>query len=104
MNTPICGATYTFGDSDVAARRLALLSQTFAGSSRAFLRRVVAGRPGHAVDLGCGPGYSTCFLAETLDCDRTVGLDNSAHFIDLSQPRATDQIAFYRHDFTSVPF
>jgi len=104
MSTQTHGAAYTFGDSALAARRLELLSQAFAGSSREFLRRSVTGRSGLAVDLGCGPGHSTLFLAESIDCDRVVGLDNSEHFISLAEQRATEKITFCRHDFTSIPF
>jgi|SRR3990172_2982211 len=52
------GLHYTFGDSDVAALRLRLLSETYAESSAALLASVVA-PPGGALDLGCGPGYTT---------------------------------------------
>ena len=51
--------TYAFGDTDLAARRLALLAETFAESSRAFMREAAGGRLRMAADLGCGPGYST---------------------------------------------
>ena len=79
--------SYAFGDSDLAARRLARLAETFEGSSAAFVRRSVDSRPRLAVDLGCGPGYSTHLIANTLNPERTVGLDNSESF--LAHARAT---------------
>ena len=78
MPTP---STYTFGDTDLAARRLALVAETFAGTSAAFMREFVTTRPQLAADLGCGPGYTTHLLADTLKPDRTVGLDNSENFL-----------------------
>jgi trans-aconitate methyltransferase len=88
VTTQIRSTTYTFGDSEVAARRLELLAQAFAASSSEFLNRAVTGRPRLAVDLGCGPGYSTAFLSDALDCDRVVGLDNSERFIALAPGRS----------------
>ena len=96
--------TYAFGDSDLAARRLALLAETFARSSRAFMREAAGGRPRMAADLGCGPGYSTHLLAGTLAPGHTVGLDNSESFLDLARPTASDSVSFRLHDITTGPF
>ena len=96
--------TYAFGDTDLAARRLALLAGTFADSSRAFMREAAPDRPSKAADLGCGPGYSTHLLARTLEPGHTVGLDNSESFLDLARPTATDRVSFCLHDITTGPF
>jgi trans-aconitate 2-methyltransferase len=95
---------YAFGDSDLAARRLRLLGEVFAPSTRAFLQASVSREPSLVVDLGCGPGYTTHFLAETLPCERAVGLDHSDHFISLAQQTATQRVSFQVHDVTQVPF
>ena len=96
--------TYAFGDTDLAARRLALLAETFAESSRTFMAEAArAGLP-LAADLGCGPGYSTHLLAGTLEPAHTVGLDNSESFLDLARPTASDRVSFRRHDITTSPF
>ncbi len=95
---------YAFGDTDLAARRLALLAETFADSSRAFMREAGDGRPGKAADLGCGPGYSTHLLADSLMPGHTVGLDNSESFLDLARPTASDNVSFRLHDITTGPF
>lgn len=95
---------YAFGDSDLAARRLQLLGEVFAPSTRAFLQASVSREPSLVVDLGCGPGYTTHFLAETLPCGRAVGLDHSDHFISLAQQTATQRVSFQAHDVTQVPF
>ncbi len=96
--------TYAFGDTDLAARRLALLAKTFADSSSAFMRDAGDGRPRMAADLGCGPGYSTHLLAGTLAPDHTVGLDNSESFLALARPTASDRVSFRLHDITTGPF
>jgi trans-aconitate 2-methyltransferase len=96
---------YLFGDSDVAAQRLELLARTFADSSRAFLADAAAGaRIDLAIDLGCGPGFTTHLIAGTLRCGRVIGLDASAHFIELARITASGGVSFELHDVCSVPF
>ena len=96
--------SYAFGDSDLAAERLRCLAAVFAGSTHAFLTQAVDARPGLAVDLGCGPGDTTHFLAEVLRCHQTVGIDSSPHFIAKAQETATERVTFRYHDFTDIPF
>ncbi len=95
---------YLFGDSDEATRRLAVIAEVYAGSSRALLRDAVSFHPKLAVDLGCGPGYSTHLLAESLECDQVVGLDSSEHFVNVASKTSTDKVSFLLHDVTRVPF
>ena len=95
---------YTFGDSDLAARRLALVAETFADTSAAFMRESVTTRPQFAADLGCGPGYTTYLLADTLKPERTVGLDNSENFLSHVRTTASDNVSFCLHDITTAPF
>ena len=82
---------YAFGDSDLAARRLRLLSDTFAESSSSFMRESVLTQPQRAADLGCGPGFSTHLLATTLNPFDTVGLDNSENFLAYARQTAKRQ-------------
>lgn len=95
---------YVFGDSDLAALRLARLAETFEESSAAFMRRSVDFRPRLAVDLGCGPGYSTRLVARTLNPERTVGLDNSESFLAHARATAYERVSFHLHDITTAPF
>jgi trans-aconitate 2-methyltransferase len=95
---------YAFGDSDPAAHRLRLLADVFARSTRPFLCGTASGTRRLALDLGCGPGYTTHLLAETLDCARVTGLDNSARFISLAKRTGNDRVSFALHDITAVPF
>src|SRR5262252_1634950 len=91
---------YTFGDNDLAAERLRLLAEAFAPSSRAFLARLAREPAAVAVDLGCGPGYTTALLASLTGAQRTVGLDASARFIERARAQAPCRpaLAFAVHD------
>jgi SAM-dependent methyltransferase len=95
---------YLFGDTNLAARRLKILSEVFAECSRDFLLQIADRCPRSVVDLGCGPGYSTHFLARILSCVRVVGLDNSQNFISLARETGNERVSFCRHDITSLPF
>lgn len=95
---------YLFGDTDVAARRLKVLAEVYAESSRAFLLEAVNGAPNFVIDLGCGPGYTTHFLADALGCGHAAGLDSSGHFISVARKTETGRVSFHLHDVTSVPF
>ncbi len=97
-------ASYAFGDSALAARRLERLCAVFAGPMRDFLRAAVRDRPESVVDLGCGPGCTTHLLAETLTCGQVIGIDNSAAFIAMARRNATERVSFVHHDFTAIPF
>jgi trans-aconitate 2-methyltransferase len=96
--------SYLFGDSDRAARRLRVLADVYAVSSRPFLQGMAETPPQLALDLGCGPGYTTHLLADATQCVRAIGLDNSEHFMSLAGRSATECISFMRHDVTQVPF
>ena len=96
--------TYAFGDTGLAARRLSLLAETFAETSAAFMRESVKTRPKLAADLGCGPGYTTHLVADTLDPVRTVGLDNSENFLADVLATASTNVSFHLHDITEAPF
>jgi len=99
---------YAFGDSALAARRLALLAEVFEPTSRAFLAHVgahLSGPPPElAVDLGCGPGHTTRLLVSVLGPRRVLGLDQSASFVALAAADAPPGAEFAVHDVTAVPF
>ena len=97
-------AHYAFGDSGPAARRLSLVAETFAESSQDFMREAVDSRPQLAADLGCGPGHTTHLLADTLNPERTVGIDNSENFIAHARSTASGNVYFHLHDITTAPF
>jgi len=95
---------YAFADSDVAARRLGLVAEVFAGSTAAFMASAVRRAPALALDLGCGPGHSTHVLATVTGGRRTVGLDRSEAFIAAATRTATATVSFQHHDVTRLPF
>jgi trans-aconitate 2-methyltransferase len=93
---------YTFGDSELAARRLAEVAALFEAPTRAFLGRVVGGAVGTAVDLGCGPGYTTELLGRCLRPRRLAGLDRSEAFLERARRRLPGA-DFRLHDVTATP-
>lgn len=100
--------TYTFGESDLAAERLRILARAFEPTSRAFLadaraRAFAGGRATHAVDLGCGPGYTTRLLREVIAPALTTGLDRSPRFLSRAALGAADDLRFAAHDVTQPP-
>lgn len=97
-------ASYSFGDDDAAARRLALVARVFDEPSRQFLGEIVDQPPSLALDLGCGPGHTTRLLAEVTGATRVIGLDSSAAFVDEASHGVGPGIEFLRHDVTDVPF
>jgi trans-aconitate 2-methyltransferase len=100
---------YAFGDSDLAARRLALLHDVYAPSSSALLADAVTRPPALAYDLGCGPGYTTDMLAQVTRARRTIGLDSSASFVAAARARhegapTAGHPEFTAHDVLALPF
>jgi trans-aconitate 2-methyltransferase len=100
----VSSSEYAFGDTDVAARRLDLLAETWASPSAVFLRDDVPSRPWLALDVGCGPGHTTRLVASTTGARRTVGFDTSDAFIARAQADAPEGVAFLRHDAMELPF
>lgn len=99
-------ATYAFGDTDLAGRRLGLLAEWFEPPSRALLEEVMDALghrpPRLAVDMGCGPGHTTRLVAD-VTCATTVGLDFSASYVETARANYPD-LTFECHDATVVPF
>ncbi len=96
--------TYTFGDGDLAAERLRLLAAAFAPSSRAFVARLGREPVRVAIDLGCGPGYTTALVQTATGAGTTIGLDSSPRFLARAWRQASRGVAFAEHDITRVPF
>ncbi len=97
-------SAYTFGHSASAAERLRILADVYEEESAAFLRDHAPGAVGHAVDLGCGPGYTTTLVARTTGAATTTGLDISPEFIAQASGERGDVANFYVHDVTAPPF
>jgi len=95
---------YAFGDTDIAARRLAVLDQVFGPSSRTLLTDLATAPVTLAYDLGSGPGHTTAMVAQLSRAARTIGLDNSPQHIKRARAGATGPIEFAVHDVTALPF
>jgi trans-aconitate 2-methyltransferase len=95
---------YTYGDSALAAERLGLVARMFEPTTRAFLATAAPEASPLAVDLGCGPGYTTRLLHATTGARATVGLDRSAAFVALAGRDEPEGVSFAVHDVTRVPF
>jgi len=108
MSAPAASDTdpgrYTFGDSDQASERLRSLAELYEQESRELLRQCPVRHPALAVDLGCGPGWSTRLLRDVLSPSRTVGLDSSPRYVAEAQRRHGPAIEFHVHDIADPRF
>lgn len=101
---PFRDDTYAFGDSDVAARRLELLASTFAATTQRFLRAQAITPPALAVDLGCGPGYTTELIRDAVHPARMIAVDISpAHVAMAAERLASDRVQAVRADVLNLP-
>lgn len=94
---------YTFGDTTTAADRLRLLAAVYEPATRDLLRRWAPASPSHALDLGCGPGYSTRLLHDVTRARRTTGVDRSHAYVQRALATEVPGITFVEHDVTDVP-
>jgi len=95
---------YTFGDNDLAARRLALVAEVFEPTSRTLIASSIPVGAPFVLDLGCGPGHSTRLLARVSRPRRVLGLDTSTRFLDLARELTGEpSVAFAVHDATEMP-
>jgi trans-aconitate methyltransferase len=72
---------YTFGDGDEASLRLRNLANLYEPDTRSLFKRSEVDRPRLAIDLGCGPGWSTALIREVLNPQQTVGLDSFTRYL-----------------------
>ena len=107
MGRYIKNMVYTFGDNREASRRLHRLAEVYEQETRDLLSAVKSEFTGRrfdvALDLGCGPGWSTRLIEATLSPGRTVGLDASEAFVveaRINQPH----LEFIQHDVLTTPF
>ncbi len=91
---------YTFGDNDRASARLRRLAELYEHETRELLQRHGRRAPRLAVDLGCGPGWSTRLLHEALAPLRTLGLDASERFVVEARRSHGPELLFVVHDVT----
>jgi trans-aconitate 2-methyltransferase len=96
--------SYTFGDHEEASRRLRRLAEVYEGETRGLLELARQPDPPRlAVDLGCGPGWTTQLMDAVLKPGRTVGLDSSERYIAEARTHCP-KLEFLRHDILQTPF
>ena len=94
---------YTFGDSERAARRLAVVARVFEPASAAFVTACRGADAVVAIDLGCGPGHTTEMLARASGCARCIGMDASEAYVAEGSSR-TKAVEFVQHDVLATPY
>jgi len=98
----VAGNAYTFGTTAEAAARLEDIGRFFNPPAAELVTRFAPERPETAVDLGCGPGFTTDMLAGASGARNTCGLDSSAVFLDLARKRF-GAYTFLACDVTKAP-
>jgi SAM-dependent methyltransferase len=82
-------------------------ARTFGRRDIAFWQRLVTGRGGHVLELGCGTGRVTIPLGKT-GAASVVGIDRSAAMLDRGQRRVRrarlNDVALLRGDIRHLPF
>ena len=101
------GMPYTFGDNQGASLRLRRLAEVYELETRDLLNAAALLSTGRcfelALDLGCGPGWSTELIQATLAPKRTIGLEASEAYV--AEARSNHpKLEFIRHDVLTAPF
>ena len=97
------GSIYSFGETNLAAERLRVVSEVFDPTSEAFVSETVRTRPRLALDLGCGPGFTTRLLSRIARPERTVGGDRSEAFLSRARASSTTGEEYVVADVAVVP-
>ena len=93
---------YRFGIDQAAADRLGLVAAAYESVSRQFLAVHASPLPRVAVDLGCGPGFTTTLLYEVLRPAKIIGINVSEEFLASARSRLPVG-RFETHDVTELP-
>ncbi len=97
------GSIYSFGETNLAAKRLRVVSEVFDPTSEAFVSETVRNRPRLALDLGCGPGFTTRLLSRIARPERTVGVDRSEAFLSRARASSAAGEEYAAADVAAVP-
>jgi trans-aconitate 2-methyltransferase len=106
MTTDAKAQHYTFGENDLAAERLRLLAAAFEPSSELLLRELSSRAYDIAIDLGCGPGYTTELVQRVLRPRLAIGVDRSPALLAIATRRTHADgtgLRFEEHDLAQVP-
>ena len=94
---------YTYGTSETAVCRLEEIAKFFNPLASKFICQYIKGPINSAIDLGCGPGFTTDMLSRATHCPSVYGLDTSANFLKIATTRF-GHCTFIEHDVTKFPF
>jgi ubiquinone/menaquinone biosynthesis C-methylase UbiE len=94
---------YTFGTSKTAAQRLEEIAKFFNPLAADLIKHHIQSRPAVAMDLGCGPGFTTDMLAEATRANEIIGLDSSKEMLSYAIARYRNY-KFIEHDIANTPF
>lgn len=94
MNTE---TKYTFGDTPTADDRLKRIASFFNPLAKEFIQSQKTQQCNLAIDLGCGPGYTTKMVCEATDANKVIGLDKSEVFVKAASEHFP-KLIFQVHD------
>ena len=97
------GSIYSFGETNLAAERLRVVSEVFDPTSEAFVSETVRNRPRLVLDLGCGPGFTTRLLSRIARPKRTIGVDRSEAFLSRARASTAAGAEYVTADVAVVP-
>lgn len=83
---------YTFGNDAPAVQRLALVAEAYERTSRTFLEAHAPVGSRTAVDVGCGPGFSTALLRDVCRPDLVIGVDVSPELLAVASGCVPDGV------------
>jgi SAM-dependent methyltransferase len=93
---------YRFGVDRSASERLRLVARAYDPVSRAFLAANAPPLTKVALDLGCGPGFTTELLNEVCRPAALLGIDASESFVAAARARLPS-LRFETHDVCDLP-
>jgi trans-aconitate 2-methyltransferase len=94
---------YTFGTTKKAAGRLGEIARVFNPLAEEFLTKHITGKIETALDLGCGPGFTTDMIYRALRCKKVYGFDNSKEMLEYAKKQFKN-CNFILHDIKDFPF
>ena len=80
-------SAYSFGDTALARERLGLVADTFEEPTLTLLRELPPAGYRSVIDAGCGPGYTTALLVDSIPHSYVTGLDASPAMIAEARTR-----------------
>lgn len=93
---------YSFGETELAARRLGMVARIFDPVSEDFVSAALTSRPRLVLDLGCGSGFTTRLLSRVAEPEHAVGVDRSEDFLARARLAAGASESYVVADITEA--